>query len=188
MFVSTCVHQHAHGAALTFGVMSMIPSPSPPPPPPPFSVGLLATDTAAFTCYQISTDIAALFTNGEYLEPPRLSTFQDISDIATTFNNAAALAVGWIIGSTLAGACREDWLSLPSEQHQRSLLGLYRVLPAWLIGWPLAEALKFVTEAARQDGLLANLDLGAIGKDGVAVLLVAVLWRTWLLRWAANRW
>ena len=115
--------------------MTMRPPP-PPPPPPPLSPALLAADGAVVAGYSISCSLVGLFTSGAYLEPPIVS-FQDVIDIAYAFDVAAALSLGWMLASAAVGAASNDWIT---QDHSASPIGLSRVLPAWLLGWPLGCA------------------------------------------------
>ena len=155
---------------------------------PQLSAGIVATDSAVVSLYSLSTSITSLFTSGEYLEPP-VVTMQDFVDIGYAFECATALAVGWAIASALVGASTDDWFF---QEHRNSPIGLYRVLPAWLLAWPLGAAFKAVAtlEYARATpGVTASiLDMQAIAMDGAGLLLVLAAWRTWLLAWANERW
>jgi len=161
-------------------------------PEPPLSQGLLLTDGAVVACYSISCSMVSLFQSEEYLEPPVI-TVQDVIDIAYAFDNAAALVVGWMIASAVAGASSVDWFG---SDHGRSPIGLNRVLPAWLLGWPLGSALKLIASlqfarwtalATGTSAALTLVDAQMVAMDGAGLLLVIALWRTWLLTWA-NRW
>ena len=118
---------------------------------------------------------------------PPVVTMQDFVDIGYAFECAAALAVGWAIASALVGASTDDWFF---QEHRNSPIGLYRVLPAWLLAWPLGAAFKAVAtlEYARATpGVTASiLDMQAIAMDGAGLLLVLAAWRTWLLAWASD--
>lgn len=154
---------------------------------PPLSTGIVATDAAVVSLYSLSTSVTMLFTSGEYLEPPVVS-LQDFVDIGYAFECAAALVAGWAIGSLIAGASSSDWFF---KEHATAPLGLYRVLPAWLLAWPLGAALKLLAteEYARATpGITAAVDMQAIAMDGAGLLLCIWLWRTWLLAWASDRW
>ena len=154
---------------------------------PPLSTGIVATDAAVVSLYSLSTSVTMLFTSGEYLEPPVVS-LQDFVDIGYAFECAAALVAGWAIGSLIAGASSSDWFF---KEHATAPLGLYRVLPAWLLAWPLGAALKLLAteEYARATpGITAAVDMQAIAMDGAGLLVSIWLWRTWLLAWASDRW
>ena len=164
--------------------MTMRPPP-PPPPPPPLSPALLAADGAVVAGYSISCSLVGLFTSGAYLEPPIVS-FQDVIDIAYAFDVAAALSIGWMIASAAVGAASNDWIT---QDHSASPIGLSRVLPAWLLGWPLGVALK--AAAALQFATWTNLptivDAHTASMDGAGLLLVVAMYRASLLWWI-NRW
>ena len=171
----------------------------PPPPPPPLSSLLLATDGSILLSYSLSASIARLFTSGEYIEVMDTSRpfveFKDFVDIVFVFDSAAALALGWLLAGAVSGVCSVDWLALPADEHDKSALGLYRVLPTWLLAWPLSEGFKAVAGEGIKSwsmwttggAFLQNVDASSAAVDGVALLIVIVLWRKWLLGWV-NRW
>ena len=158
-----------------------------PPPPSPLSPGLLAADCAVISAYSISGAITSLFTNQEYLNPPVVAA-QDLVDIAYTFNSAAALAAGWAVAAAVTGASRIDWSFL---DHSESPIGLAKVLPCWLLSWPVGvtlkalAALEFAQWSSQTFVSLEGLvDMQTAAADGAGVLLTVALWRTWLLWWA----
>ncbi len=165
------------------------PPPRPPPPPPRLSLALLAADGSIAVLFSLACSIGALFQNGEYLEPARLDSLaSDMTDIALALDDAAALAVGWLLAAAATGACDEDWVSLPDEEHERSPVGSSRVLRTWALGWPLGEALKQVAEDAaslsrRGEALeYVHVDWGTVAIDGAGLILVFAVWRGWLRR------
>ena len=155
--------------------------------------GWQTTDAAVLFCYSLSGSIAELFTSGEYLTPPGAG-IGDLIDITRALDYAVALALGWLLACAASGMCSFEWMALPFDEHRRSALGLYRMLPTWVLAWPLSEALKYAASlgiaqwstATTGSGVLGmNMDTVAI--DGAGVLLVMAIWRNWLLCWA-NRW
>jgi hypothetical protein len=164
-----------------------------PPSPPPLSGFLAATDSAVLFCYSLSASIADLFTSGEYMQPPVVA-FQDVIDITRALDYAVALALGWLLASAASGLCSFEWMALPFEEHRRSALGLHRMLPTWLLAWPLGEAFKYATALSIAQWSTATIGSGALGlsiemvaRDGAGILVTMLLWRSWLLSWA-NRW
>ena len=162
-----------------------------PPPKSPLSPVLLAADCAVILLYALGGSVASLFTSGEYLAagPAFLVSWQDVADIALAFDRAAALALGWAVGSAAAGASAADWAGL---DHAQAPLGVpARVLPAWLLAWPLACALeaalagpvlRWSAAAGAPASLSVPLDLQAVLMEGVGLLVVLTLWRRWLLQ------
>ena len=174
-------------------VMMRLPTPQPPAPLSPL---LLLGDGSVLLCYSLSSSITGLFRAEEYLEPPAL--LQDIVDISLAFDQAGALALGWILASLATGATSHRWLALPWEEHQRSALGVNKLLPTWMLAWPLFEMMKVVaaSQLASWSTVALATDLPQLAQlssvqtlatDGAGLLLIIALWRSWLLRWW-NRW
>ena len=102
--------------------------------------------------------------------------------IAYAFDCAVAMIFGWAFASVLTGAASMDWLS---SDHQRSPIGLSRVLPAWLLGWPLSTAFKAAASLQVSGTFMTNVQ--GVASDGAGLLLVVAFWRACLLA-RANRW
>ena len=171
---------------------------SPPPPPPPLSPLLLATDGAMLSIYSLSASLSDLLSSGDLDLGLPIATLQDLVDIATALDRAAAVAVAWLLAAVFTGACAVDWLVLPAEEQQRSAFGLRGVLPAWALAWPLGEALKYVSAIGiadvavdlglrtASDSILPELDALLLVRDGVTLLLFVLVWRRLLLSWAGR--
>ena len=67
---------------------------------------------------------------------------------------AASLALGWLVGGALSGACSDEWQGLEEEARRR------RLLTGWLAGAPLACACKY--------GTLAQQQLPSLGRSAQA--------------------
>jgi hypothetical protein len=104
-----------------------------------------------------------------------------------------------VAARAVTGVCSAEWLGLPSEEHEASLLGAKGVWANWLLGFPLGEALKaFALFGVATGGWADPGELPAdwqsapalarmVALDGVGILLTLTLWRRWLLGWAGVR-
>ena len=168
-------------------------------PRPQLSGSLLAADCTVLVCYGLlANSLKAFGLASSDLLSPDFDLAADVAsfDIAATMRYvgveqfaAASLAVGWLVGGVVSGACDEEWRAL-EEQRQRR-----RLLTGWLAAAPLACLCKY--------GLLSQQDLPSLGRsaqaklleaqlsglsapnvlaDAAGMLVVLVLWRRLLLR------
>lgn len=147
------------------------PAPPPAPPAPP-SAPLLVADCAALALYSLSVSsykafrvVAAELTSPDYDFAEDLTSFDlqaTVQYIGVEQFCAASLALGWLLGGAVAGACSEAWrTTLDEEARWRTLVS------GFLVAAPLAVLIKY--------GVLANYELPSLGRTVQAAELEALL-------------
>lgn len=144
---------------------------APDTPEPQLSGTLLASDCAALVVYGLlSSSLKAFALAGSDLLSPDFDIAADVAsfDLDATMRYvgveqfaASSLALGWLFGGVLSGACSDAWRTTGTERRWRQLL------TGWAAAAPLACLCKY--------GLLSLQDLPALGRSAQAKLLESQL-------------
>ena len=168
-------------------------------PEPQLSGSLLVTDCAALVVYGLlASALKAFALAGSDLLSPDFDLAADVAsfDLDATLRYvgveefaAASLALGWLVGGALSGACSVEWRGLGAERRWRP------VLTGWLSAAPLACLCKYGLLAQQQlpvlgrseqakllEAQLAGLTAPNVLADALGMLVVLVLWRRLLPR------
>ena len=167
-------------------------------PRPQLSVSLIVSDCAALVVYGLlASALKAFALAGSDLLSPGFDLAADLAsfdlDATMRYVNveyfaAASLALGWLVGGTVSGACSVEWRGLSAEARWRLLL------TGWLSAAPLACLCKYGLLAQQQlpvlgrseqakllEAQLAGLTAPNVLADALGMLVVLVLWRRLLL-------
>ena len=143
-----------------------LPAPSPPSPP------LVVADCAALALFSLlSSSYKAFRVVAAELSSPDYDLAADLTsfDLQATAQYvgveeycAASLALSWLLGGVVAGACSEAWrYTLDGDTRWRTLVR------GFLVAAPLALLLKY--------GVLSHCDLPSLGRTAQAMELEAQL-------------
>lgn len=192
---ATPVSIEACGVDIVAGVPSLVspgtPAANSPPPSLPSDAGggsagalswpLMALDASALFIYTLLTAIGTMLTNGEYLQPPIVSS-SDFFEIALALNTGAAHALAWLLAGALTGLTAVSWLQLDEDNHAASPVRVAGLLRTWLLSCPLYEGLHAAARLSlgMPTGMLVSPP-AEMATEALGVLVIMALWRRFVI-------